>query len=98
MPRELNVIIERDHGGCYVGSVPGLKGCHTQARSLAVLLERMREVIELYLEVEAEEPEPLETIPETTLEDLVGCTGYHGPRKSLAEMEAAIARGARQRA
>jgi len=55
-------------------------------------------VIELCLEVEGEEPERLETIPEATLEDLVGCTGYHGPRKSLAEMEAAIARGARQSA
>ncbi len=39
---------------------------------------------------------PLE-IPETTLEDLVGCTGYSGPRRSLEEMEEAIARGARER-
>ncbi|MCP4663389.1 MAG: type II toxin-antitoxin system HicB family antitoxin [bacterium] len=62
MGREFNVIIERDTEGYYVGSVPGLKGCHTQARSLDVLLERIREVIELCLEVEAEEPEPLEFV------------------------------------
>jgi AbrB family looped-hinge helix DNA binding protein len=30
-----------------------------------------------------------------SLEDLLGCTGYRGPRRSQAEMEEAIARGAR---
>lgn len=35
-------------------------------------------------------------LPETTLEDLVGCTGYQGPVRSLEEMEAAIAQGARE--
>lgn len=36
------------------------------------------------------------TVPETTLDDLVGCVGYEGPRRSLADMEEAIARGARE--
>lgn len=35
-------------------------------------------------------------VPETTLEELVGCTGYRGPAHSLEEMEAGIARGARR--
>jgi AbrB family looped-hinge helix DNA binding protein len=35
--------------------------------------------------------------PRTLLEDLIGCTGYRGRRRSLSEMEAAIARGARRR-
>jgi predicted RNase H-like HicB family nuclease len=30
-----------------VASVPALKGCHTQAKSLDVLMERIREAIEL---------------------------------------------------
>ena len=34
--------------------------------------------------------------PETTFEDLAGCTGYRGPARSLEEMEAAIVRGARR--
>lgn len=34
---------------------------------------------------------------ETALEDLVGCTGYKGPAKTLADMEAGIASGARKR-
>ena len=52
MRREFNVVIERDAEGYYVASVPGLKGCHTQARSLDKLLSRIREAIELCLKVE----------------------------------------------
>lgn len=36
-------------------------------------------------------------LPETTLDDIVGCAGYRGPMKTLEEMEAGIARGARER-
>jgi len=32
----------------------------------------------------------------TTIDELVGCTGYKGPRKSLKDMEIAIATGARR--
>ena len=35
-------------------------------------------------------------VPETALEELVGCTGYEGPRRSLEEMEEGIAIGARK--
>ena len=35
--------------------------------------------------------------PKTTLEDLVGCTGYEGPAKSLKELEAGVAKGAGER-
>ena len=34
MRREFNVIIEKDAEGFYVGSVPQLKGCHSQAKSI----------------------------------------------------------------
>jgi predicted RNase H-like HicB family nuclease len=50
--REFSVIVERDAEGYYVASVPELRGCHTQARSLDKLMERIREAIELCLEVE----------------------------------------------
>ena len=52
MKREFNVVIERDSEGYYVASVPALRGCHTQARSLDKLLSRIKEAIELCLEVE----------------------------------------------
>lgn len=59
MQREFDVVIERDAEGYYVASVPALRGCHTQARSLDELMERVQEVVELCLEVEGEESEPL---------------------------------------
>lgn len=50
MKTEFSVVIERDADGYFVASVPGLRGCHTQAKSLDALMERVREAIELCLE------------------------------------------------
>jgi len=47
-----NVIIEQDNEGFYVASVPELKGCHTQAKSLDILLTRIKEAITLCMEVD----------------------------------------------
>lgn len=52
MSAEYTIVIERDEDGYYVGSVPALPGCHTQAKSIDQLLERLREAIALRLEVE----------------------------------------------
>jgi predicted RNase H-like HicB family nuclease len=52
MKREFDVVIERDEDGYLVASVPALRGCHTQARSLDALMQRVQEAIELCLEVE----------------------------------------------
>ena len=62
MSREFNVIIERDAEGYYVGSVPSLKGCHTQAKSLDELMARVREAIELCLEAQGDTLEPLDFV------------------------------------
>jgi len=46
-----------------VGTVPSLRGCHTQARSLDKLMERIKEAIQLCLEVEGETvSEPLQLV------------------------------------
>lgn len=52
MAGEFSVIIERDAEGYYVASVPALRGCHTQAKSLDELMARVREAAELSLEEE----------------------------------------------
>jgi predicted RNase H-like HicB family nuclease len=59
---EFSVIVERDEDGYYVASVPELRGCHTQARSLDKLIERVKEAIELCLEVENDTPAPTEFV------------------------------------
>ena len=47
--RKFTVVIERDEEGYYVGTVPALRGCHTQAKTLDTLMKRVREAIELCL-------------------------------------------------
>jgi predicted RNase H-like HicB family nuclease len=48
----LSVIIEKDSKGYYVGSVPSLRSCYTQAKTLSELYKRLAEVVSLCLEVE----------------------------------------------
>lgn len=62
MTRVFDVVVERDEAGIYVASVPALHGCHTQARSLDELMERVREAIALCLEVEGDEASNLDFI------------------------------------
>ncbi len=47
---EFSVIIERDAAEFLVASVPELPGCHTQAKSHATLMKRVREAITVCLE------------------------------------------------
>lgn len=46
------VVIEQDEDGWYVGIVPDLKGCHTQARTLSELERRIKNAVKLCLSVE----------------------------------------------
>jgi predicted RNase H-like HicB family nuclease len=48
--RKFTVVIERDEDGFYVGTVPSIRGCHSQAKTLDTLMKRMREAVELCLE------------------------------------------------
>jgi predicted RNase H-like HicB family nuclease len=61
-PREFDVVIEQDSEGYFVATVPALRGCHTQARSLDELMERIKEAIALCLEVEGQPAERLDFI------------------------------------
>jgi predicted RNase H-like HicB family nuclease len=60
--RKFTVVIERDEDGCYVATVPGLRGCPTQAKNLDTLMKRTREVIELCLEDDDSQVGPLELV------------------------------------
>ena len=62
MTRQFDVVVERDSEGYFVGSVPALPGCHTQAQSLDELMSRVREAIELCLEVEGQSVENLDFV------------------------------------
>ena len=62
MPRQFDVVIERDSEGFYVASVPQVVGCHTQGRSLDEVMARVREALELCLEVQGAPEQELEFV------------------------------------
>ena len=41
------VIIEQDEMGYYIGKVPALRSCYTQAKTLPELYKRLNEVVNL---------------------------------------------------
>ena len=49
--KQYTLKIEKDEDEYYVASVMELPGCHTQAKMLSTLIERIKEAIILYLEV-----------------------------------------------
>lgn len=62
MASQFDVVIERDAEGYYVASVPQFPGCHTQARSLDEVTARIREAIELCLELQGTPEQDLEFV------------------------------------
>ena len=56
------VLIERDEDNMLVASVPALKSCHTQAKTMPALLKRVKEVIKLCIKAEKTAPKPLKFI------------------------------------
>lgn len=46
------VLIEQDENGMYIGSVPSLRSCYTQGKTLEELYANLEEVVELSLESE----------------------------------------------
>jgi predicted RNase H-like HicB family nuclease len=59
--RTFQVLIERGEDGYYIGSVPALRGCHSQGRTIDELLSNIKEAIELCLD---DDPEAVNYIPE----------------------------------
>jgi len=49
MKYHFTVLVERDEDGYLVATVPALKSCYTQARTMDELMPRVREVIQLCL-------------------------------------------------
>jgi len=64
--RTFTVLIEQDEDGYYVATIPALKSCYTQAKTLEDLYPRIKEVIELCLE--EEEPIPMKFVAVHQLE------------------------------
>lgn len=51
------IIVEQDEDGFFVATVPSLPGCHTQAKTMPELKNRVREAIALCLEEAKKNPD-----------------------------------------
>lgn len=56
---DFNVLIEQDEDGVYIAKVPELDGCYTQGRTLQEVIDRIKEAIEVCLEGDNEEVNPM---------------------------------------
>ncbi|MBI2446390.1 MAG: type II toxin-antitoxin system HicB family antitoxin [Parcubacteria group bacterium] len=56
-PQQFKAIIEQDEDGYFIGSVPALPGCYTQAKTLLELKKRLQEAILLCLETARLDPQ-----------------------------------------
>ena len=56
MVQNFTVLIEQGEDRAYIAIVPALKSCYTQADTIAELLEKIKEVALLCLEVEGDIP------------------------------------------
>ena len=59
---DFTVLIEQDEDGIYVATVPDIPGCHTQGKTIAQVMERIKEAIELCLEADKEKVEQMKFI------------------------------------
>ena len=55
-------IIEQGEDGWYIATVPDIPGCYTQGKTIAELLERIKEAIEVCLEGDNEIIEPMKFV------------------------------------
>ena len=50
MKREYIVIVEQGEAGMLIGRMPSVRGCFTQGKDLAELVDNVREVLSLCME------------------------------------------------
>lgn len=56
------VLIEQGEDGWYVATLPDIQGCYTQGKTVAQVLDRVKEAIEVCLEADKEEIEPMKFV------------------------------------
>jgi len=59
---DFSVFVEQDEDGIYIAKVPELEGCYTQGKTLEETIQRIKEAIEVCLEADKEEVNPMRFI------------------------------------
>jgi len=53
--KRITIIIEKDEDDYYIAEVKELPGCITQAKNLSDIFDRLKEAIDLYLDILSEQ-------------------------------------------
>ena len=56
------IVIEEGEDGWYIATVPDIPGCYTQGKTIAQVLDRIKEAIEVCLEADEEVIEPMKFV------------------------------------
>ena len=56
------VLIEQDKQGWFVAKVPSIQGCYTQGKTVEQAVERIKEAIQVCIEADGQEPNPMKFI------------------------------------
>ena len=59
---DFTVLIEQDEDGTYIAKVPEIEGCYTQGKTLEEAISRIKEAIEVCLEGDRGEINPMKFI------------------------------------
>lgn len=72
MTRTYTAYIEYDPDtACYVGTIPGIAGAHSQGKTLDELQKNLREVVQLVVEERKARGEPIEVDPFVGLQQVI---------------------------
>jgi len=62
MEKEFTILIEQDEDGIYLAKVTNIEGCYTQGKTIQEVLDRIKEAIEVCLEGDKQEINPMKFI------------------------------------
>ena len=62
------ILIEQDEDGIYIAKVPDIAGCYTQGNSVEQVMERIKEAIQVCLEADWKEIQPMKFVGVQQLE------------------------------
>jgi len=59
---DFTVLIEQDEEGTFIAKVPDIQGCSTQGKTIEQAMERAREAIQVCIEADRKEIQPMKFV------------------------------------
>ena len=59
---DFTVLIEQDEEGMFIAKIPDIQGCSTQGKTIEQAMERAREAIQVCIEADRKEIQPMKFV------------------------------------